>query len=61
MKFRIVIAVIVLAVLGAIGWGAKRLIKVAGETSKSEPPTTRVKRGKVTIAVAARGELQGGN
>jgi HlyD family secretion protein len=61
MKFRIFITVIILAVLGAIGWGAKRLIKVAGETSKSEPPTTRVKRGKVMIAVAARGELQGGN
>ena len=27
----------------------------------SPRPTTRVKRGQVAIAVAARGELQGGN
>lgn len=61
MKARILILVSVLAVLGAIGWGARRLIKVAAATTKSEPPTTRVKRGKVVVAVAARGELQGGN
>jgi HlyD family secretion protein len=61
MKARILIALVVLAILAAIGWGAKSLIKVAAEPSKTEPPTTRVKRGKVVIAVAARGELQGGN
>ena len=61
MKTRIFIVAVILAVLGAIGWGSRRLIKVAGETTKTEPPTTRVKRGKVVIAVAARGELQGGN
>ncbi|SPE34466.1 Multidrug resistance efflux pump-like protein [Candidatus Sulfopaludibacter sp. SbA3] len=61
MKARILIILLVLAVLGAIGWGSRRLIKVATGTTKSEPPTTRVKRGKVVIAVAARGELQGGN
>ncbi|HWC99363.1 MAG TPA: efflux RND transporter periplasmic adaptor subunit [Candidatus Sulfopaludibacter sp.] len=61
MKARILIAVVVLAILGAIAWGAKRLINVAAETTTPGPPTTRVKRGKVIIAVAARGELQGGN
>jgi HlyD family secretion protein len=61
MKARLALAVIVVAILGAVGFGARRLAKVAAEPSKTEPPTTRVKRGKVVIAVAARGELQGGN
>ena len=54
----------VLAVLAAIAWGAIRIVaRVAASTSSSsvELPTTRVKRGRVTITVAARGELQGGN
>ncbi len=61
MKARILVILIVLAVLGVIGWGSRRLIHIAAEPSKSEPPTSRVKRGNVVIAVAARGELQGGN
>lgn len=61
MKVRIIVALLVLATIAGIGLGARRLVKVAAEPSKSEPPTTRVKRGKVVIAVAARGELQGGN
>ncbi len=62
MKLRVFTLLIVLAILGAIGWASRRLIRVATSApSKVEPPTTRVKRGKVVIAVAARGELQGGN
>ena len=50
------------AVLAAIAWGAIRIVtRVAASTSAVELPTTRVKRGRVTITVAARGELQGGN
>jgi len=52
---------LVLAVLGAIGWGTMRMVRVATATSAAELPTTRVKRGRVVISVAARGELQGGN
>ena len=52
----------VLAVLAAIAWGAIRLVtRVTASTAAVELPTTRVKRGRVTITVAARGELQGGN
>jgi multidrug resistance efflux pump len=52
----------VLAVVAAIAWGAIRIVaRVTASTSPAELPTTRVKRGRVTITVAARGELQGGN
>lgn len=61
MKLRILGIAIVLAVLGAGAWGTRRFIKVASATTPEEVPTTRVKKGRVVIAVAARGELQGGN
>lgn len=51
-----------LAAAGVIGWGAFRASKaVAASDSTSDIPTTRVKRGAVTITVSASGELQGGN
>jgi len=53
--------VAVLGLVAAIAWGAMRLVRVASRPSANEPPTTRVKRGRVTITVSARGELQGGN
>lgn len=61
MKLRILGIAIVLAVLGAGAWGTRRFIRVASATAPEEVPTTRVKKGRVVIAVAARGELQGGN
>src|SRR3954447_5531819 len=62
MKKLLAIAV-TLAVLGAIGYGALRFSKVAmASTGASDTvPTTKVKKGRVTITVSARGELQGGN
>ncbi len=50
-----------LAALGAGAWGTRRFIRVASATTPQEVPTTKVKKGRVVIAVAARGELQGGN
>jgi multidrug efflux pump subunit AcrA (membrane-fusion protein) len=44
-----------------LGWGTLRFVKVATATTTTDVPTTRVKKGKVVIAVSARGELQGGN
>jgi hypothetical protein len=38
-----------------------KLVRAATASTLAETPTTRVKRGKVVISVAARGELQGGN
>src|ERR1022692_5083778 len=61
MKTRIVMPAVVLVVLGAIAWGALRVVKVTASTPAVEIPATKVKKGRVTITVAARGELMGGN
>jgi len=61
MKVRLLLAVIVLTLLGGAGWGVRRLIQAATASTSSVIPTTRVKKGRVTITVSARGELQGGN
>jgi hypothetical protein len=61
MKTRLIFAVLILAVIGALVWGGRRMVKVVNATTGAEIPTTRVKKGRVTITVAARGELQGGN
>jgi HlyD family secretion protein len=59
---RVVVPLMALAVLGALGWGSLRVVHLATNTgSAADIPTTRVKRGRVTITVTARGELQGGN
>ncbi len=61
MKVRLLIAVVGLAVLGAVAWGGMHVVRVLTATTSSEVPTTRIRKGRVTISVAARGELQGGN
>jgi multidrug efflux pump subunit AcrA (membrane-fusion protein) len=61
MKARVLVVSTILIVVGAIGWGTLRFVKAASGTSSSEVPTTRVKKGRVVVSVAARGELQGGN
>ena len=61
MKLRLLVAAAVLAVIGALAWGGMHMIKVVNATSGADVPTTRIKKGRVTVAVAARGELQGGN
>jgi len=44
-----------------LAWGAMRLVRATTATAALELPTTRVKHGRVTLTVACRGELQGGN
>ena len=62
MKLRsALVLVLILAVIGALAWGAVRIVRATNAPSALELPTTRVKRGKVVLTVAARGELQGGN
>ncbi len=62
MRSRILVSLIVLAVLGAVAWGGMRVVKaLTAPVGTSEVPTTRIKKGRVNISVAARGELQGGN
>jgi len=51
-----------LALVVALALGAIRIARAGIATASStETPATRVRRGSVTIAVTARGELQGGN
>ncbi|HEX3880576.1 MAG TPA: efflux RND transporter periplasmic adaptor subunit [Bryobacteraceae bacterium] len=64
MKRFLVTAFLILltaGIAGVIGWAALRASKAVTTTTGTEVPTTRVKRGRVTITVSARGELQGGN
>jgi len=61
MRMRLVVSALVLAVVGALAWGAMRMVRAASVTTATEVPTTHIKKGSVTIFVAARGELQGGN
>ncbi len=62
MKLRLLIAAVVVLVLGAVAWGTMRFLRLSAPPSAAtQLPVTRVKRGRVVIAVSARGELQGGN
>ncbi len=61
MKTRILISVLGIVVLMGGVWGGVRVARLMGRDAGPDVPTSRVKRGRVTITVAARGELQGGN
>ncbi len=61
MKKRLIGAAGLLALAGLGVWGGRRLVRAAAAPAAAEIPTTRIKKGRVTIAVSARGELQGGN
>src|SRR5580658_8270240 len=61
---RILVSLAVAALIGGVGiWGFLHVSKAATAivVPKADIPTTRVKRGRVVISVAARGELQGGD
>src|ERR1035437_7581284 len=62
MKLRTLLLLLsVLAVVGALAWGAIRVVRATTATTALELPTTKVKQGRVTLTVNTRGELQGGN
>jgi multidrug efflux pump subunit AcrA (membrane-fusion protein) len=61
MKTRLLVTLVVVMAIGALAWGALRFAKAAAPTQTSNVPTTRVKKGRVTVTVSARGELMGGN
>jgi len=58
VRVRILLFAVLLAVLGALAWGAMRLVKAATTTAAVEVPSTKVRKGTVSISVAARGELR---
>src|ERR1035437_2813620 len=62
MKVRTLLLLLsVLAVVGALAWGAIRVVRATTATTALELPSTKVKQGRVTLTVNTRGELQGGN
>ena len=61
MKKTLLISALVIALLAAAAWGGMRVIQLTAPEDRNEIPTTKVRKGKVTITVSARGELQGGN
>jgi HlyD family secretion protein len=61
MKSRLLILGAVSAVVAALAWGTLRVVRLTSASTGVDVPTTRVKKGRVTISVSARGELQGGN
>ncbi|MGA2579989.1 MAG: HlyD family efflux transporter periplasmic adaptor subunit [Bryobacteraceae bacterium] len=56
-------AALALPLLGLLAWGGARLLKAVSpaSVSASHLPVTQVKRGDVTITVAAKGALSGGH
>lgn len=50
-----------LAIVVVLALGGMRLARTGVAPASAETPATRVRRGPVTIAVTARGDLQGGN
>ncbi len=62
MKKKLLLLSLLLIPLAFLAWGGRYLTRaVASASPASGVPTTRVKRGDVTVTVTARGELQGGN
>ncbi|MGD0868235.1 MAG: efflux RND transporter periplasmic adaptor subunit [Bryobacteraceae bacterium] len=61
MKFRILVAAAILAVIAAAAFGTRKLVRAVTTQTVADLPSTKVRRGRVTISVTARGELQGGN
>lgn len=49
------------AILALGAWGSVEIYRNSGDSTGAQLPTTTVKRGNVTFAVYAKGELQGGN
>ena len=59
---RLLVPLAALAVLAVLAWGSLRVVRMTASASWAPGvPTTHVKKGRVTITVTARGELQGGN
>ena len=59
---RLIVILLVLAlIVGGLGWGGLRLVRSLNTTSAAALPTTHVKRGDVSLTIAAKAELRGGH
>jgi HlyD family secretion protein len=61
LKIRLIVSLVVIVLAMALVWGGLRVVQLVARDTPIEIPTTVVKKGRVTIVVASRGELQGGN
>jgi HlyD family secretion protein len=61
MKSVLIGVAITILIVAAVLWGGFHIAQLAATADRSEVPVTTVKKGRVNIVVAARGELQGGN
>jgi len=61
MKIRILMPVVVLVILGGDCLGCDAVVKVASAPTVVELPSTKVKKGRVTITWCGARELIGGN
>src|SRR5262245_30257942 len=57
----VVILLLLAGAAAGVNWGVQRFLKTVEEENKPSIPTTTVRRGRVTITVTSKGELQGGN
>src|ERR1700736_3867008 len=61
LRRRILLFFFLLVTLALVTLGGYRLYRSLSASRAAGVPTTRVKRGDVTLTVAAKGELRGGN
>jgi HlyD family secretion protein len=61
MRKRVILTLAILAVLGVVAWSGSRIYTTLTATKETVIPTAKVQRGDVSLAVTARGEINGGN
>jgi multidrug efflux pump subunit AcrA (membrane-fusion protein) len=61
VKIRLLVVLAGIVAFAAIVSAGFHVVRITTHDSRPEIPTTRVKKGRVTVVVTARGELQGGN
>ncbi len=61
MRKRVILTLAILAVLGVVAWSGSRIYATLTATKETVIPTAKVQRGDVSLAVTARGEINGGN
>ncbi len=61
IKRYLLIAIVIAGVAGAGTWVARRTYKTLAPSAAVAVPTTTVKRSDITLTVAAKGNLRGGN
>jgi hypothetical protein len=61
VRRRVILTVAICAVLGVVAWSGIRIYATLTASKESVIPTAKVQRGDVSLAVTARGEINGGN